>query len=187
MKPIEWPVGVPLPWEGGDIREAIINLGRAVGLRLVDAQDSFPPHDRQAAAPPPDLITIARAWVSIIADQTTTFGPELCVNGNWNMLLDLYISGYREKRISVSSLCIASGLPPTTALRHIVLLEAKGLVERTSDRFDLRRRNVALTALGRVQVEHILMRASGIGNSAARRHGLDQADRARAEGSWRRS
>jgi DNA-binding MarR family transcriptional regulator len=41
--------------------------------------------------------------------------------------------------LSVSSLCYASGVPATTALRHIQRLEEHGLIEREGDRLDNRR------------------------------------------------
>lgn len=156
MKLVEWPVGASPSPEWGDIREAIINLCGTLGLRLTDAR---PQHDTGAPIPLLDPLAVARAWAEAIADQAAIFGPDLCVNASWNMLLDLYISGRQKRRISVSSLCIASGVPPTTALRHMMLLEAQGLIERMPDRVDLRRRYVDLTTAGREKVERILIAA----------------------------
>ncbi|MDO7836967.1 hypothetical protein Q4610_18120 [Sphingobium sp. HBC34] len=159
MKLIEWPVGASPSPEWGDIRAAIINLCATLGLRLTDARDVCPPQGSGAPPLPLDPLAVAQAWAEAIADQAAIFGPDLCVNGSWNMLLDLYISGRQKRRISVSSLCIASGVPPTTALRHMMLLEAQGLIERMPDRVDLRRRYVDLTTAGREKVERILIAA----------------------------
>ncbi|HEX7822007.1 MAG TPA: hypothetical protein VF463_15470 [Sphingobium sp.] len=57
----------------------------------------------------------------------------------WSMLLDLYVSAMSGKRTSVSSLCIASGVPPTTALRHISTMVSKGWILRVADPKDARR------------------------------------------------
>jgi len=47
--------------------------------------------------------------------------------------------------VSVSSLCIASDAPPSTALRHITLLEENGLITRSPSAHDRRITFVGLT------------------------------------------
>ena len=66
----------------------------------------------------------------------------------WDMLLDLTAASVEGRRVSVTSLCIASGVPATTALRWINQLVEVGLFERTSDESDGRRTFVRLTAKG---------------------------------------
>ena len=61
------------------------------------------------------------------------------------MLLDLAAARAEHKRVSVTSLCIASGVPPTTALRWIGQLTAAGLLERVEDETDRRRAFLALS------------------------------------------
>ena len=48
-------------------------------------------------------------------------------------------------RVSVTSLCIASGVPPTTALRWIGQMTEAGLLERVEDESDRRRAFIGLT------------------------------------------
>ncbi|MEP9404517.1 hypothetical protein [Sphingomonas sp. VNH70] len=55
------------------------------------------------------------------------------------MLLDLYVARLRGRRVSVSSLCIAGNIPPTTALRHIADMVENGKINRTPDPGDQRR------------------------------------------------
>ena len=66
----------------------------------------------------------------------------------WDMLLDLYRAELDQCRVSVSSLCIASQVPPTTALRWISALHEHGLIARRADPLDGRRYFVSLTATG---------------------------------------
>jgi DNA-binding MarR family transcriptional regulator len=47
--------------------------------------------------------------------------------------------------VSVTSLCIASGVPPTTALRWIGQMVEAGLFQRVEDDSDRRRAFIALT------------------------------------------
>jgi len=57
----------------------------------------------------------------------------------WDMMLDLYVARSENIRIGVSSLCIASAVPATTALRYINMMVQNGLVTRHNDRKDGRR------------------------------------------------
>lgn len=73
------------------------------------------------------------------------FDGDLFADPAWDMLLDLAAARAEHKRVSVTSLCIASGVPSTTALRWITLLTDAGLVERIEDDTDRRRAFLALT------------------------------------------
>ena len=55
------------------------------------------------------------------------------------------VARVEHTRVSVTSLCIASGVPPTTALRWIGQMSAGGLLERVEDETDRRRAFIALT------------------------------------------
>jgi ActR/RegA family two-component response regulator len=63
----------------------------------------------------------------------------------WDILLDLTASRVEHVRVSVSSLCIAAGVPPTTALRWITQMTEAGLLERVEDEADRRRAFIGLT------------------------------------------
>jgi len=63
----------------------------------------------------------------------------------WDMLLDLYLASGDGKSISVSSACIASRAPATTALRWLRRMEQLGLVARVNDDNDRRRVYVTIT------------------------------------------
>lgn len=66
----------------------------------------------------------------------------------WDMLLDLFVHGVAGMRISTTSVCIASGVPTTTALRWVELLVSKGLVTRMPDPQDRRRTWITLSDAG---------------------------------------
>jgi len=66
----------------------------------------------------------------------------------WDMLLALYCFTARREALSVSGLCHAANVPPTTALRWVQLLEQKKIIIRSKDRNDARRTFLALTACG---------------------------------------
>lgn len=73
------------------------------------------------------------------------FDAELFADPAWDMLLDLTAARAEHKRVSVTSLCIASGVPPTTALRWISQMTRAGLFQRVEDTLDRRRAFIALT------------------------------------------
>lgn len=67
------------------------------------------------------------------------FAPELFADPAWDILLDLKAAGLEGRRVSVSSLCIAAAVPPTTALRWITAMTESGMLVRAQDPDDARR------------------------------------------------
>ena len=55
----------------------------------------------------------------------------------WAMVLELCAARLEGRELSVTSLCLASGLPVTTALRRLDELERDGKITRNPDRTDL--------------------------------------------------
>ncbi len=74
----------------------------------------------------------------------------------WFMLLDLYHSQITGQRVSISNLCLSSGIPQTTALRRIEELVARGLVHRVPDQSDRRRAFVELSDDGHARISRFL-------------------------------
>lgn len=77
--------------------------------------------------------------------RTRFFENDLFSDPAWDMLLDLTAARAEHLRVSVTSLCIASAVPPTTALRWITQMTEMGLMERLNDETDRRRAFIALT------------------------------------------
>jgi hypothetical protein len=67
------------------------------------------------------------------------FKGDLFADPAWDMLLDLMAARLEQRRVAVSSLCIAAAVPPTTALRWIKTLCEQGLFVRVADSQDGRR------------------------------------------------
>ena len=63
----------------------------------------------------------------------------------WDMMLDLAAAQAEGKSVSITSLCVASGVPNTTALRWIGSMVETGLLERVDDTCDKRRAYVRLS------------------------------------------
>ncbi|MFG1479115.1 response regulator [Xanthobacter sp. V4C-4] len=99
-----------------------------------------------------------RALVAARADRATVFQVDLFCDPTWEMMLDLAMAESCNRWISVTSLCIASGAPTTTALRRIDDLRAAGLVDKVPDPHDKRRIVVCLTPLGRERMEAFVQR-----------------------------
>lgn len=76
------------------------------------------------------------------------FGIGLFEDPGWDMTLDLYAAHLEHGQVSVSSLCIAAAVAPTTALRWISKMTAAGLFAREPDPFDRRRAFMSLTDRG---------------------------------------
>lgn len=70
---------------------------------------------------------------------------DLFADPAWDMILDLMAARLAGQRVSVSSLCIAAAVPPTTALRWIRQLTDRGVFSRIDDPADGRRVFIELT------------------------------------------
>lgn len=91
------------------------------------------------------LLAIALKYYRVRRLRDCQLPKDLFGEPAWDMLLDLFISTRRGLVVSVTSLCIASAVPPTTALRHIALLEERGLLQRIPAQHDRRVSYVELT------------------------------------------
>lgn len=76
------------------------------------------------------------------------FGIGMFGEPAWDMLLDLFVKRASGSQVSTTSLCIAAGATPSTGTRVILLLEDKGLLERTRASDDRRVIFVDLTDKG---------------------------------------
>lgn len=96
-----------------------------------------------------DAITALDSMLAARKARLKFFESDLFFDPTWAMLLDLYRSDLTGAELSVSSLCIGSGVPSTTALRYLQVLEERGYVERLADKSDKRRTFVRLTTKAR--------------------------------------
>ncbi len=73
------------------------------------------------------------------------FDPALFGDPAWDMLLDLTAAHGEGTQVSVTSLCIAAGVPATTALRWLTQMVETGIFLRVPDPADKRRAFIALS------------------------------------------
>jgi CheY-like chemotaxis protein len=90
------------------------------------------------------------------------FKGDLFADPAWDMLLDLMAARLEQRRVAVSSLCIAAAVPPTTALRWIKTLCEQGLFVRVADPQDGRRVFIELSDPTAASLEACLRSAQRI-------------------------
>ena len=78
----------------------------------------------------------------------------------WEILLDLARAEREDRRLAISDVGLSAGLPPTTCLRYLNLLESDGFVRREPDAVDRRRVYVVLTEDGTARMATIFSRVS---------------------------
>lgn len=94
-------------------------------------------------------LALARKIYALRRKRAAIFGnPDLFGEPAWDILLDLFIAQAESKDVSVSSACIGSAAPATTALRWLGVLVEEGLITRENDPQDNRRVLVRLTSAG---------------------------------------
>lgn len=113
---------------------------RAIGSGL----PSDHPAPSSAAAALPDA-RLVRRIIRQRQLRARFLDGEIFADPAWDMLLDLTASRVEGKRVSVTSLCIAAAVPPTTALRWIGQMVEAGLFVRVNDDTDRRRAFIALS------------------------------------------
>ena len=98
----------------------------------------------RAARPPLPDPRLVRKIIRQRQLRARFFEGDLFADPAWDMLLDLTAARAEHVRVSVTSLCIASGVPPTTALRWIGQMTDAGLLQRVDDETDRRRAFITL-------------------------------------------
>ncbi|WP_343526076.1 winged helix DNA-binding protein [Sphingomonas sp.] len=107
-----------------------------------DRHQSF--HAAPARVQPGDA-DLVRRMIRARRLRDGLFGSGLFEEPAWDMLLDLYATHLEGARVSVSSLCIAAAVAPTTALRWIGKMTEAGLFTRQPDPADRRRAFMMMT------------------------------------------
>ena len=100
---------------------------------------------------------VARALYDDRRRRDQFFSPSLFAEPAWDMLLDLRVQIDALRHPSVSSACIGSASPASTALRHLLVLENEGLVVRSPDPHDARRKLTRLSEKGARLMDAYLM------------------------------
>jgi hypothetical protein len=99
----------------------------------------------RAARPPLPDPRLLRRIIRQRQIRSRFFDGDLFADPAWDMLLDLTAARAEHMRVSVTSLCIASGVPPTTALRWVGQMTVAGLFQRVEDETDRRRAFITLS------------------------------------------
>jgi DNA-binding MarR family transcriptional regulator len=89
--------------------------------------------------------------------RAAAFGPDLFADPAWDMMLELLLARIERRPVCVSKLCLASGVPQTTAIRWISALVARGLLERSADPSNGRRILVDLSDAAAARLRRLLL------------------------------
>jgi DNA-binding MarR family transcriptional regulator len=85
---------------------------------------------------------------------------DLFADPAWDMLLTLKIYELRQHRLAITGLCAKSYVPNTTALRWIKIMEQRGLMERSNDSSDGRRKYLRLSDSASSALDQFLINLS---------------------------
>jgi DNA-binding MarR family transcriptional regulator len=119
------------------------------------SKNRIPPRDGPYQSLSP--AALARALINHVRARRHHL-PDIAVEDpQWLMTLELFLATEEGRAVSVSSLCFASGVPSTTALRHIRQLEVQGIFKRISHPHDRRIRHVGLSDGARSRVARYLI------------------------------
>lgn len=126
-------------------RSALSEVKRAY---MVPEPSAFGSFGQGAGTTPALPLPDPQAVRQIIANRQARgrfFDPALFGDPAWDMLLDLTAAHGEGAQVSVTSLCIAAGVPATTALRWLTQMVESGIFLRVPDPIDRRRAFIALS------------------------------------------
>lgn len=157
------PSGDPTP-SAEDVRatQLLDQIGHSLGIDLIDhlvVTAARVHHIVRALAPPhlSETVFTLRSPAPAVSDnelvlanihrwmrrrtlrQQLLGSPELFGDPAWEMVLDVLVHECEGKDISISAMCITSGIPLSSALRLAQKLCAVGILRRDPDIFDGRR------------------------------------------------
>lgn len=127
---------------------------RATGVRLFELLDEIKSDAGSVASRPTTysdfaLANVAHKILRQRRGRSEHLPPELFSEPAWDMLLDLFIAQMEQKKISVTSVCLVTPVPTTTALRWLDVLQSLSLIERHPSADDKRVTFVRLSREGR--------------------------------------
>jgi len=132
--------------EAGDLAAAIAQTLVAPAPRSLPAAVADQRSDYGLPAEPVQVSAVdVRKAIRARRLRNRPFPEVLFEDPAWDMLLDLYAAHLERAQVSVSSLCIAAAVAPSTALRWIGRMTEDGLFVREPDPFDRRRAFMALS------------------------------------------
>lgn len=99
----------------------------------------------EPAALNPELRIVAQGILKRRSIRSGFFGDAMFGEPDFDILLDLFVNQAAGRIVSVTSACLATAVPMSTALRYIASLTERGWIERISDPRDKRRSHVLLT------------------------------------------
>lgn len=150
-------------WQPKEIRHLATTLLRLAEMLDMEGRSEA---DHAVLPWPANLVWVERNATSLAAKARLIWeqrerrrqfiSSDLLGEPAWDMLLDLFIQFAGGARVSTTSLCIASRVPATTALRYINLLEETGYAVRSQSDYDRRVTLVSLTERGVLAVGRYL-------------------------------
>jgi hypothetical protein len=114
-------------------------------------------HLKSAGATNERRLNLAR-WLYWAREIRPTIEEHIYGEPAWDMLLDIYLRQKTGTRSSVTSACIGSHAPHTTALRYVAALCDAGWLERVVDDSDRRRNWLSLSHEGESRLDRYLDR-----------------------------
>lgn len=135
-----------------ELATRLVALAEEVGALPV-AEENNEKERRSASA-----AVFARTLLRERRLREAEFPRELLGEPVWDILLDLFAAHEEGNSVSISSACIASGAPPTTALRYIAAMERSKLLTREACSTDKRTSYLRLSCVARLRMGALLSR-----------------------------
>lgn len=132
------------------LSDEVSRIAETLGRLSFDVEKR-PERHTGASSNPKVSIEAVKAALNARRLRASYFSSDLFADPAWDMMLELLLAELLDRRMTVTRLCVAAGVPPTTALRWLNSLVQQGLFVRRDDPLDAPRSFVELapqTSLG---------------------------------------
>jgi len=129
-------------------------------VRRLREQPHLPPAPAMSPAGPRTEAELLQSLVRMQEMRARTFGESVTGEPSWEMLTELMLAKLSGRRVSVTSVCLASKARVTTALRRLEELVDQGFVLRIPDPRDRRRTNLQISEEGERRMRAFLAEMS---------------------------
>jgi len=141
--------------------EIISIEGALARLKQQLSAASDPMAARMPAAPGVTPLAMAKLAARMRRIRDDILGATHFGEPAWDILLELFVACGEARPMQVSSVCLGTNVPPTTALRWITALVEAGVIVRARDPNDRRRAMLALSPSAMAGMTHMFETMAG--------------------------
>ena len=99
------------------------------------------------------LLSQFRKYETALANA---LGIQTALRPEMSLMLEVYFAHIRNEKLNVTMLGLLDGIPPTTTLRYLQILEEHGAVQRSAHERDQRMKHIEITEAAKRAIDEAI-------------------------------